>query len=1108
MIDDWLTHRATRAVTKALVTAALLMPAQGALAGVAEDNIRFSRLSLDQGLSQSSVNCITQDSQGMMWFGTQDGLNRFDGYTFTVFKHDPLEPGSLSHNFIWALHLARDGSLWIGTEGGGLERWNPTDDSFIHYRHDPSDPRTIGSDVVRSIAEDRQGLLWVGTEAGISRLNPESGIFTHLRHDEARADSLSHDQVRSVFIDSRGRTWIGTEGGGLNLWHPDSRGFTHYRHDPLLPHSLSNDRVRSIHEDRRGFIWVGGYEGGLSRLDPDAGRFTRYMNDPQDGASLSHDRVRALFVDSESTLWVGTDQGLNRWLPTEERFIVYRHNPADPFSLSNDRVLSLFQDRGGLLWVATQAGLNHWNPTLGSFTHFKQDGQAASTLSSNLITALSQEKSGDIWIGTYGGGLDLLDREKQSYSHYRNDPSDPYSLSDDRVMSLLLDSRGDLWVGTLEGGLNRMVQGTGRFEVFRHDPDDPHSLSANGVTSLHEDRGGILWVGTYRGGLNRFDPSSGSFERFRHDPENPGSLSHDRVMVVSSDRKGFIWVGTAGGGLNRLDPRTGAIHRFRHDPENPASLSSDVVWTIRESRDGVLWIGTQAGGLNRWDPERRRALEPVFRVYTERDGLPNAFIYGILEDGEGKLWLSSNKGISMFDPRSETFVNYDTTHGLQSGEFNFGAYHRGPQGEMLFGGNNGFNLFHPSRIQQNLYVPPVVITGINKFNERVVLDRPVWDVAMIELGHRDDVISFDFAALDFSAPQKNRYAYKLEGFDENWIELGNMRRATYTNLDPGEYLFRVKGSNNDGHWNEEGAAIQVKVLPPPWKTWWAYTLYVLGAIAMFAAYAHAQARKLRRKEEYSHLLEQEVRERTQEIAERNSDLANVNSKLQEASLTDSLTGLRNRRYMLSYMQEEISLVERRYRDMHPVEGTTGSAKAEFLFLMIDLDGFKQVNDTYGHEAGDKVLLALRTALNACCRQSDTLIRWGGDEFLVIGRNVDREAARIVAERIRRAVADMQVDIGFGQSAAVGCSIGYAFYPFVPSRPAMVPWEKVLTVADRALYIAKGSGRDAWVGITSAAVSDDPQLVREILESPARQAGRGAIEVHSNRELSSLLEGVA
>jgi diguanylate cyclase (GGDEF)-like protein len=935
-----------------------------------------------------------------------------------------------------------------------------------------------------------------------------NGTFTHLRHDEEKANSLSNDKVRIVFIDSRQRIWVGTEGGGLNLWKPESRGFSHFRHDPADPSSLSNDRVRSIHEDRRGYIWVGTYEGGLSRLDPDTGRFARYLSDASDSGSLSHDRVRALLLDSEGTLWAGTDQGLNRWLPTEERFIIYRHHPADPYSLSSDRVLSLFQDRGGLLWVATQAGLNRWNPTLGHFNHLRQDAKAASTLSSNVVTSFSEDESGALWIGTYGGGVDRLDRDSQKYTHHRHDPADPRSLSDNRVMSMLHDSRGDLWIGTMEGGLNRLARGSRRFEVFRHDPDDPRSLSANGVTSIHEDPGGTLWVGTYRGGLNRYVPSTGGFERFHHDPDDHGSISHDRVMVINSDRKGFLWIGTAGGGLNRLDPKTGAIDHFRHDPENPTSLSSDVIWVIHEDRDGALWLGTQGGGLNRWDPERRRALEPVFRVYTERDGLPNAIIYGILEDGEGKLWISTNKGISKFDPKTETFVNYNTTHGLQSDEFNFGANYRSPKGEMFFGGNNGFNIFHPSRIQQNPHIPPVVITGINKFNERVILEKPVWDVQRIVLGYRDDVVSFDFAALDFSAPEKNRYAYMLEGFDEKWMKLGNMRRATYTNLDAGEYRFRVKGSNNDGRWNEAGASIEIKVLPPPWKTWWAYTLYVLAVMGAFAAYARAQALKLRRKEEYSRLLEQEVRERTQEIAERNEELAKANRKLEEASLTDSLTGLRNRRYLLSYMQEEIDLVERHHHDMQSEGRGTDAAKAEFLFLMIDLDGFKPVNDTYGHEAGDKVLMALCTALRNSTRKSDTIIRWGGDEFLIIGRNVERSSATIVAERVRRAVSEMEVDIGFGQTASVGCSIGYAFYPFEPARPAMVSWEKVLAVADRGLYIAKDSGRDAWVGITSAAISDEPSLVQEILERPARALRRGVIDVHSNRELDTLLEGVA
>jgi len=421
-----------------------------------------------------------------------------------------------------------------------------------------------------------------------------------------------------------------------------------------------------------------------------------------------------------------------------------------------------------------------------------------------------------------------------------------------------------------------------------------------------------LWIGTYRGGLNRMNRERGTFERFRSDPEDPAALSDDRVMVIRSDSDGMLWIGTEDGGLNRFDPRTRIFTRFRSDPAEPSSLGSNFIWSMHEGRDGTLWIGAQGGGLHRWSQEDRRALRSHFTRYTERDGLRNESIYGILEDAQGNLWLSTNRGVSRFDPQLERFTNFDTTHGLQNNEFNFGASFAGPTGEMLFGGNNGFNVFDPVRVDGNDYVPPVVLTGIFKLNERVVLDKPTPEAERITLGHLDHTVSFEFAALDFTAPQRNRYAYKLDGFDQDWVQLGNSRRATYTSLPPGSYVFRVRGTNNDEIWNETGAQLAVEVFPPPWKTWWAYSLYALVLFGVVLRYTHIQAEKLRREAEYSRKLEEEVRERTQEIATRNTELQEVNGKLEQASLTDSLTGLRNRRYLMTEVDKSIALVERFY----------------------------------------------------------------------------------------------------------------------------------------------------------------------------------------------------
>jgi diguanylate cyclase (GGDEF)-like protein len=531
-------------------------------------------------------------------------------------------------------------------------------------------------------------------------------------------------------------------------------------------------------------------------------------------------------------------------------------------------------------------------------------------------------------------------------------------------------------------------------------------------------------------------------------------------MSLLEDRRGVIWVGTFGGGLDRHDRATGTFVHYRHDPANAASLSSDSVVSIHEDPDGELWIGTRGGGLNRWSRQDRDAHRGVFIRYSERDGLPNDSIWGILSDDEGNLWLSTNRGISKFNTAAETIRNYNPVHGLQSNEFNFGAHYRSPGGEMFFGGINGFNAFYPERIRDNAHPPPVLLTAFLKANQPVQLDRPIWEIEEIELGYRDYVVSLEFAALDFAAPEQNRFAYRLEGFNDAWIQLGTLPRVTFTSLNAGRYTFKVKASNNDGLWNEEGVSLEVRVIPAPWKTWWAYTLYALMLGSVVLAYVRAQTRKLKREEEYSRKLEEKVRERTRE--------------LEEASLTDPLTGLRNRRYLMTHIGEDLALIDR-YYERHPEQlGAGGDEHRDFLFLMVDLDGLKKINDLYGHAAGDAALIRMRDLLQSACRKSDALIRLGGDEFLVVGRDVSREAAERVAERVRQTVRHAALELSDGQKLELSCSVGFAFYPFLLSEPTRISGDQVVTIADRALYVAKTSGRNAWVGIysTDKTVPDD------------------------------------
>jgi len=1061
-------------------------------------NVRFERLSLEQGLSQSYVNCILQDRRGFMWFGTQDGLNRYDGYGFTVFKHDALDPGSLSHNTVWALHEDRDGTLWIGTDGGGLDRWEPSTGSFRHLRHDPSDPKTLGSDRVRAIQETRDRALWVGTDGGgLSRLDRAERTFTRFRANPGNPNSLSGDRVRSLVEDRNGLLWIGTDGGGLAVFDSGTGSFTTHRHDPKNPRSLSDDRVRTVFEDRDGDIWVATYTGGLNRLNRASGSFVHMRQDPGDPKSLSQNRVRALFQDPSGVLWVGTDGGLDEWRPDNGGFVHYRHQAADPTSLSDDRVLSIFQDRGGVLWVGTQGGgLNRWNTHTGSFALFRVDSSAPSTFTSNAITALHSAPDGVLWVGTYQG-LNAFRRRSGSVLKYKNDPGNPRSLSDDRVMSLLVDRKGTLWVGTFDGGLNRFDARTGTFQRFKSDPQNEATLSGNGITSILEDNDGALWVGVYRGGLNRFDPSTGRVTRYRHDPEMNTSLGSDSVIALKQDAKGTLWIGTEDAGLTRFEPRSRTFTRFVHDSATPTSLGGDTVFSIHEDRDGDLWVGTQGAGLNRWRAEDRWAGRVVFQHYTERRGLANDCVYGILEDDAGDLWLSTNRGLSRLDPRRETFRNFDTAHGLQSNEFNFAAYHRSTTGEMFFGGNNGFNAFLPDRVRTNDHVPPVVITGLYKLAKKMNVEAELAGSAGLRLGYKDYVVSFEFAALDFAAPERNRYAYRLEGLDRDWVEAGSARRASYTNLAPGRYVFRAKGSSSDGAWNEEGVGLPVTVLPPPWRTWWAYGLYLVAAAALAKMYARAQARKLEREAEYTRRLEKEVHDHTAELADRNEALERVNARLEDASLTDALTGLNNRRFLMTQIRQDVAVVDRYYRRLEAGERPT-EPRPDFVLMMIDLDGLKGVNDAYGHAAGDDALVQMREILEGACRQSDTIARWGGDEFLVLARHADASVAEMLAERIRRAVEELAFDLGGGRPVHLGCSIGWAIYPFLPSAPKLATWEQVATIADRALYAAKTSGRNAWIGILSTPTTPhQDDVVHLANRRPDLLMREGSIDVRSS-----------
>jgi PAS domain S-box-containing protein len=818
------------------------------------NTLQFERISTESGLSQSSILCMLQDSKGFLWFGTYAGLNRYDGYQFKVYKNEIENPNSLSQNNVECIFEDRFGVLWVGTEDG-LNAFDRVHEIFIHYKNDPGDSNSISSNYIRCIYEDRSGTIWIGTNAGgLNKFDREKKFFTRYMNDQNNSKSLSQNNVLSICEDSKSRLWIGTD-GGLNIYEKKTNEFKHYFHNPNDPHSLSHNSIWRIIEDRHSQIWLATWGGGLNKYDEQTNDFITYQNNPADPNSLSDNVVRAIHEDQFGNLWVGTNtQGLDRLVPSgsgkaHEYFIHYQNEPIDPASLSGNSVLSIIEDHLGILWIGTSFnGINKYNPVKRKFELYKNRFGDNNSLSKNNVIATYEDSKGVLWIGTNGGGLNRFDRKKNQFTHYVNDPKNPNSISNNYVRSFCEDNEHRLWIGT-ENGLNRFDPVKQSFINFRTNPSDVNSISNNTTFSLYKDHSGNIWAGTISG-LNKFDVKSGRFIRFNHEPDNPNSLSNDFIWDVQEDNKGFIWVGTLFGGLNRLDPKTNTFIHFESDIHNLNSISNNKVICLLEDKKGVLWIGT-TDGLNRYDSKDQKFIH-----YSEKDGLPNNSIQSMVEDDHGNLWIGTNQGLSQFNPVTSKFRNFTSTYGLQSNEFSVNASSKLRSGEIAVGGVNGFNIFHPDSIDETSVLPSIVITDFQIFNKpvpvdeqvngNIVLKRSITESDTITLSYFDNVFSFEFAALHFASPKDNQYAYMMTEFDKEWNYVGTKRTATYTNLDPGEYTFRVKASNNEGTWNEQGASIHIIITPPFWQTLWFKLIMALIvlSIAIFTYRRLVRARKL------------------------------------------------------------------------------------------------------------------------------------------------------------------------------------------------------------------------------------------------------------------------
>ncbi|MGO8854890.1 MAG: two-component regulator propeller domain-containing protein [Steroidobacteraceae bacterium] len=831
----------------------------------------FRHLTVDDGLAQNTVYATLQDSEGFLWIATQNGLDRYDGYTLRHFAHQRRAANGLPSSYVYAIAEDRSGNLWLAVKDGGIARFNPRTEKFTNFRHDPNNPTTISSDAARQLLIDHDDKIWIATAGGgLSVLDPTTGRAQRFRHDPTRADSLNNDTVGAVAQDREGRVWVGTD-GGLDLWIPQTHGFKHFPHAPGDPHSLSSNTVATLYVDRNDVLWVGTYGGGLNRFDGDARGFTVYAADAANPSRLNDAEVRAIVEDNDGRFWVGTAGGLHLLDRTTGVFTRFLHDKTDPQSLRDNYVVSLYQDRGGLLWVGTvDGGVSRWNPRSWLFGHVRPPWNADA-----YSNAFADDGDGRLWVGTQGAGLFRFDPRSGEAMPAEVVFQRQHLLPDNRVMALLRSSTGDLWVGTMGAGLVRIAS-NGQTTIFNGDAQERNnsrSLGANGVMALCETHDGRIWVGTFRGGIAIIDPRTDRVQRVATDPQLGLNGQNPPATAIVENMDGFIWVGTDGGGLLALRPDGTVVSVWRHQESDLQSLASDAVYALHVDSQGRMWVGSASAGLDQIIGTARVPTSVRFRNQSTPWGLSDNTIYGIRSDDQGALWLSGNQGLLRYLPGSGEIRRFHRDQGLQGEEFNSGAHFRLPDGRLVFGGSNGFNLFDPKAVTATrVSSPALALTAVELRGQPAPHDLPYASLDKLTIGYRDDLATFEFAALDFATPELNRYEYRLHGFDDQWIAVQSGHRATFTNLDSGKYVLEVRGATPDGAWSSHTLELPITMRPAPWRSPLAYFAYLVACSLLLWRYRGSQQRKLRRAAEQAVYLESEVEGRTAELKTINIEL--------------------------------------------------------------------------------------------------------------------------------------------------------------------------------------------------------------------------------------------
>ncbi len=823
----------------------------------------FKHLTVSDGLSQNSINCIHQDKYGFMWFGTQDGLNRYDGYKFIQYRNVRNNKNSISNNYIWDIHEDENGILWIATFGGGLNKLNPLTGQINCFTIKPNDSTSFPSKRLFSIVESPKGILWIGSNEGLIRFDistTKSKIFLARKNQD---NSLADNYVGIVTADQVGNIWL-TCDSGLTRFNTISFAAEYFQQSPFS-NTIELGHVTDI--INIGDILLITCNAGLLEINIKF-KTDKLLFPTSAIQTAEHTPVfQRVMPFSNHQYAIGTNKGLLLIDEAANIISLAQNDVSDEKSISHNNILSLLKSNDGILWIGTRNGLNKFENGNPDFIHIRSIA-GKNGLSSKNVNSFIEENDSLLWIGT-PDGLNLYNKKSNTSKVFHVDEKVKKIFTSNYILCMSEDSKGNKWIGTRDGGFYKIQSKPGsdqndtKIQYIRPSND---TLSAVSVHYITEGRDGYLWIGTGGAGLWKYDPVNNTVKKYGTAKDGRGP-NHPFVFNILQDSYDNIWIGTPTGGLNLFNPKTEKFIYFRNNPDNENSISNDIVLSQHEDKQNNLWIGTSSG-LNKLIPKLDKNIfeklssgksDSLFKNFGYGQGFLNNVIYGMLEDDYRRLWISTNKGLALFDMNEEKVVKtFDVSDGLQSAEFNQNGYYKSERGLFYFGGVAGFNIFHPDSVKGNQFVPPVMITGMYLFNEPVkigndtsgakyFLEKELYGLNEISLSWQQDVVTFEFAALSFVSPEKNQYSYILEGFDKDWISARNTRTATYTNLDPGNYIFKVRACNNNGVWNEKGTFLKIVICTPPWLSWYAYLVYFLivgGVVWLFMRYRINKATEL------------------------------------------------------------------------------------------------------------------------------------------------------------------------------------------------------------------------------------------------------------------------